>query len=363
MNCNKCGSELIEGMKFCSECGQKVGIEVETEYQKEDDTLEMMKSIAQTQTKSMSQASVILTNSFPIISLIVLIAGLLGSWLIGIPFGVMSDPFDYVIYTNAVIGLSMLSATIALVFAIFGVRKANYTQDKVLFSKIMMIISALFILIYLIIGVIVVGNSNNYQDSVTTNYVSTEDATTPKEDVTPASTKNEISKSNSNDDKANNSNSSSLKIINLNESITNGALDFTLTSSEWLEEINPPTIDGVYSYMADNEGETYFVIHGKCKSNYATSDYFWGFMKMQLIYDEKFKYTGTANIISADGTDMDSTIKPLQEGDFLIFFSVPDSVKNGTGTLTANIAIGDGEHSIEDDGSNAVGLYQISFAR
>lgn len=151
------------------------------------------------------------------------------------------------------------------------------------------------------------------------------------------------------------------QFISLNEPVTNGYFDFTITSSEWLEEIRPPSPSGAYSYRKDNPGEVYFVVHGKGKSNFSKEIYLDSGLEVKLKVGDKYNYSGSTDIIAPDGSDMDSSIKPLQEAEILLMFSVPDEVKNSTEPMYVTIGVGDGDEYINSDGSNLTGWYTIEF--
>lgn len=121
----------------------------------------------------------------------------------------------------------------------------------------------------------------------------------------------------------------SAKQLNVNETVTVGnAMEITLESSEWVEEIKPSNTQGSYSYLEDQDGEKYFVIKGKIK-NLSGEDLDVSYKAMEASLLINGTYNADIHIESeeADGTGFYCDIKPLQTLNVIFYASVSDELQ------------------------------------
>ena len=119
------------------------------------------------------------------------------------------------------------------------------------------------------------------------------------------------------------------KSVELNKKFTVGSMfEITLLKSEWSEEIRPSNTSGVYSYYENKDSEKYFVIRAKIKNVSAQEIDFQYTSECKLKVDGKYEISGTAESEEVDGTSFYGNIKPLQEVNAIIYFSVSDEMYN-----------------------------------
>lgn len=120
-----------------------------------------------------------------------------------------------------------------------------------------------------------------------------------------------------------------VKSAELNKKITVGSMfEITLLKSEWCEEIRPSNTTDRYTYYTDEEGQKYFVIRAKIKNVSSKEVDFENISKCLLKADGKYEISGKAESEKTDGTSFYGTIKPLQEVNAVIYFSVSDEMYN-----------------------------------
>lgn len=159
---------------------------------------------------------------------------------------------------------------------------------------------------------------------------------------------NNLKEPNSIDDKTGNGNTKGpeSKTLTLNETVTIGNLmEITLTRSEWVESITPSNTSGFYSYYEDQEGEKYFVIHGKLKNLGSEElDIQW-INESEVLLNGTYKFSATMELESNDGTDFYGSAKPLQTLNLIIYASITDEAYEILETIdvTMNI-ISDSEY-------------------
>ncbi|MBQ9551462.1 MAG: zinc ribbon domain-containing protein [Clostridia bacterium] len=105
-------------------------------------------------------------------------------------------------------------------------------------------------------------------------------------------------------------------------------MTITLTSAEWCDKILPSNPHGVYSYIADTEGEKYFVVHGNLK-NYASKEIDIEYSgEAKLLIDNKYHIAANMELEESDGTSFYGNAKPLQTLPVIIYASVSDELYN-----------------------------------
>lgn len=120
-----------------------------------------------------------------------------------------------------------------------------------------------------------------------------------------------------------------VKSAELNKKITVGSMfEITLLKSEWCEEIRPSNTTDRYTYYTDEEGQKYFVVRAKIKNVSSKEVDFENISKCLLKADGKYEISGKAESEEVDGTSFYGNIKPLQEVNAIIYFSVSDEMYN-----------------------------------
>lgn len=124
-----------------------------------------------------------------------------------------------------------------------------------------------------------------------------------------------------------NNNGENGKKVALNEKFTVGPMfEITLLKSEWCEKILPSNTSGVYSYYDDTDGEKYLVVKAKVKNVSSQEIDFQYVTECKLKVDGKYEIEGKAESEEQDGTSFYGNIKPLQEVNAIIYFSVSDEM-------------------------------------
>lgn len=178
----------------------------------------------------------------------------------------------------------------------------------------------LIVLSMLMLGMSTVGCSNKVDN---------------KESVSKSDTVDSV-KEESKDKKG--SKDSKVTTIKLGEDVVaNDVVEFKLDEAVWMEEILPSNTSGIYSYHEDVEGEVFFVIKGTVKNiSGETIETKHGSL-MEIKFNDKYKYEPDTLIEDNDGKGFNyGEVRPLSTGNFLIYVSVPNEVKENyqNATLT-----------------------------
>ena len=113
----------------------------------------------------------------------------------------------------------------------------------------------------------------------------------------------------------------------LGSQVTLDFVDMTVDSASWSDEIKPTDTSSVYSYKADQEGESYFWLCGTMKNTsgaaYSVED-----IVSELMFDGKYTYN--AYLIADDGGNdfYGDYVNPLSSVKYYIYASVPDELKD-----------------------------------
>ncbi len=127
-------------------------------------------------------------------------------------------------------------------------------------------------------------------------------------------------------------------------------VDIQLDSVQWGDEVVFPD-GGKYS---DKDGEKYFYIFGTVKNNMGESINLDYSLKASFIFNDKYKYNAWVS-----GDDGDS-IKPLASKVFLIYYSVPDEVKDIFDNCLVTIGYNDDFSTVRyDDFEEMDKVYQL----
>ncbi len=116
-------------------------------------------------------------------------------------------------------------------------------------------------------------------------------------------------------------------------------LEFTVHSCGWEEEILPSNTEGVYSYKADEEDETYLVLRGTFTNLNGNSYDIGDIQDSEILINGKYTFHMYMDAEEPDGTGFIGDTKPLQTVNLVIYASVSDGVKDifESATITLNI--------------------------
>lgn len=149
--------------------------------------------------------------------------------------------------------------------------------------------------------------------------------------------------------------------LNLGDSVDLDFVQFTVENASWSDEIKPTDTSSVYSYMPDNENESYFWISGSMKNvsgeSYSVED-----MTAEIIFDDKYTYT--AFLIADDGGNdfYGDYVKPLSSVKYYIYVSAPDEIKDIYSTASVKFGFqNDFEGSYYDEFDECDYLYEVNF--
>lgn len=99
--------------------------------------------------------------------------------------------------------------------------------------------------------------------------------------------------------------------------------EINITSVSSTEEVKPPKTNGVYSYQADQAGETYILAKGTFKNLLADDFDDWDNFDGKLIYDNNYEYDVYVKFATDSDNDFYTTPKPLQTLNVYFIVSVP----------------------------------------
>lgn len=154
--------------------------------------------------------------------------------------------------------------------------------------------------------------------------------------------------------------------INVGETFTiPDMFEVTLGSAEWTTIVEPSDTSNFYTYHDEQEGKSYYVIHGTLKNIGTETFRLGGGVTVHLSASMKMngKYDIDANVEVDDGSSFASDIEPLISKPLLIVASASNEIKDAFEgcevTLTARKPREDGVWHSDDD---PVGEYVASFA-
>lgn len=199
---------------------------------------------------------------------------------------------------------------------------------------------------------------------------------TPNEDNTDSSnavnseskssnTVNKVDNSDSsnNSDTIENKNEATFSQVNLGDSITTDFVEMTVEKAETAQELHPTDTSSVYSYMPDENGETYFYLFGAIK-NISGDSYDVEDMNIVMTFDGKYNYTG---YIAADDGGNDfygNYVKPLVSVKYYMYASVPDELISSYSTCTVKFGFHENfDHDYETDFNGYEYCYSIDLTK
>ncbi|MBR5289755.1 MAG: hypothetical protein IKU28_02040 [Erysipelotrichaceae bacterium] len=153
--------------------------------------------------------------------------------------------------------------------------------------------------------------------------------------------------------------------IGLNETVSVGELmEFTLTSSQWTEEILPSNTSGAYSYYGDEEQEKYFVVTGTLTSYAAETFDIERCSSIELLINDKYKVSAVMTCEENDGTGFNEDIKSLQTLNMVIYAKVSDQLQAAAEKVQVTIKITTDESRVTNrfDEDYSYETYTIQFS-
>lgn len=116
--------------------------------------------------------------------------------------------------------------------------------------------------------------------------------------------------------------------ISLGEKVSLENAEFQLDSVEWNDKMLPSNVSGTYSYMEDIDDEKYIIIRGTFKNKAGESKNLPDNVKVQFIFNGKYKYHGSLVTEEDNGTGFNSlySTKPLKKETIVLYASVPDEI-------------------------------------
>jgi len=150
--------------------------------------------------------------------------------------------------------------------------------------------------------------------------------------------------------------------VNLGDTVTLDFAELTFESAAWSDDIKPTDTSGVYSYMSDEEGESYFWLCGTLKNTSGEKfnvDNTYG----EIVFDNKYSYT--AYLIADDGGNdfFGDTVKPLKTIKYYIYASCPDEIKESYSSAVVNFAFKDNfAYEYKSDWTLYDNLFTISLS-
>ncbi len=147
------------------------------------------------------------------------------------------------------------------------------------------------------------------------------------------------------------------KTVNFGDTITTDFLEMTIEKASTSQELKPTDTSSVYSYMEDQDNETYFYITGNMKNvggdSYSVED-----MNIQMTFDDKYNYSG---FIAADDGGYDfygDYVKPFGSVKYYMYASIPDELISSYSTCKIRFAFHD---NFKDDYKTDFSKYEYCY--
>lgn len=125
------------------------------------------------------------------------------------------------------------------------------------------------------------------------------------------------------------------KIVFGKEYTDNTSMNVVFEEVFFTTRLNPPRIDGVYSYYEADSGKTYLVAKLKAKNLKGFNLNIEDVTSVKCIFNGKYNYNGFVCAEEDDGSDLDSygSIQPLETKTLYYLIQVPAEVENGPAKL------------------------------
>jgi hypothetical protein len=126
--------------------------------------------------------------------------------------------------------------------------------------------------------------------------------------------------------------------ISLNETIViDDIMEFTFTSAEWLDSIEPSDSEKAYSHIPESEGIKYFCLKGTFK-NLATQKYSVDIKTdVNIIINDKYENEGTMKCETNKHDAFSGVPKPLETLNLICYAGISDELYNECKTVQVKI--------------------------
>ena len=136
------------------------------------------------------------------------------------------------------------------------------------------------------------------------------------------------------------------KPVTVGTSISSGGFDITFNTFEFSYDVLPKNPSGFYNHYVADKGKVYYHVAMDIKNNNKQTirgeDVF---SKVELVYNNDYKYDGFIVLDEDDGSGFDfgsTPIKPLETKGIRILFKLPEEIETATEPVEVTIDI-DGE--------------------
>lgn len=150
--------------------------------------------------------------------------------------------------------------------------------------------------------------------------------------------------------------------VKYGDTISKDFVEMTIEKAATAQELKPTDTTGVYSYMADRDGETYFYLTGTIK-NIGTDSYSVEEMKIEFCFDDKYNYSGYVKADDGGNDFYGDYVKPFGSVKYYIYASIPDELISSYSNCVIRFAFADdfGYKSSFDDFDEYDHRYEIKL--
>ena len=151
------------------------------------------------------------------------------------------------------------------------------------------------------------------------------------------------------------------KTVNLGDSLSFDFAILTFDSSAWADTIKPTDTSGVYSYISDVDGESYFWLCGTLKNIHGES-YSIENLFAEITFNDKYTYR--AHLAADDGGNdfYGDNVNPLKTVKYYIYASCPDEMKELFKSATVKLGFKDNfEYEYSSDWQDYDNLLSITL--
>lgn len=200
------------------------------------------------------------------------------------------------------------------------------------------------VVIILIVAIIVFGSNNSkknnrvqqVKENLNTEIIETNSNATKSENTISNNKVKSENTENSNEIKEN-TNDIEFTTVNYGDTITTDFVSMIIDSVSSSQVLYPSDTSGVYSYMPDEEGETYFYLTGNLKNtsgeSYDVEDIY-----ATMTFDNRYTYTAYLKADDGGNDFYGNYVKPLKSIKYYIYSSVPDELIESYSTCKIRFA-------------------------
>lgn len=153
------------------------------------------------------------------------------------------------------------------------------------------------------------------------------------------------------------------EICNFGDMITTDFVEFTIETASILENLYPTDTSSSYSYIEGKDGEHFFCLIGTIK-NIGGNAYDVKDMRIEMMFDNKYTYTGYVAADDGGRNFYGNNVKPLSTIKYYIYSSIPDELINSYSTCIIKFAFKENfEHELFTDFSLYDYRYQIELEK